>query len=218
MPKYLRRPAGLLCASLLGATILLVASATHAPAGASALPQGALAPTDAQRAIARRIGVILQEAHYRHQPIDDLMSVEIFDRYLRFLDGQHSYFLASDIADFSDLKMRFDDMIHSGEVDPAYGIFARFQQRNRERMQYALSLLATEPNWELDEQFSFDREKSPWAASRAELDEVWRKRVKNDALSLLLAGKTWAEASDLLRKRYEHVLKRVDQITPEDVF
>jgi carboxyl-terminal processing protease len=218
MPKYLRRPAGLLCASLLGATILLVASATRAPAGASALPQGALAPTDAQRAIARRIGVILQEAHYRHQAIDDLMSVEIFNRYLRFLDGQHSYFLASDIADFSDLKMRFDDMIHSGEVDPAYGIFARFQQRNRERMQYALSLLATEPNWELDEQFSFDREKSPWAASRAELDEVWRKRVKNDALSLLLTGKTWPEASELLRKRYEQVLKRVDQITHEDVF
>jgi carboxyl-terminal processing protease len=50
------------------------------------------------------------------------------------------------------------------------------------------------------------------------MNELWRKRVKNDALSLMLTGKEWPEVSDLLRKRYERVLKRVDQITSEDVF
>ena len=50
------------------------------------------------------------------------------------------------------------------------------------------------------------------------MDELWRKRVKNDALSLMLTGKTWPEAADVLRKRYERVLKRVDQVTSEDVF
>src|SRR5579864_4170235 len=50
------------------------------------------------------------------------------------------------------------------------------------------------------------------------MDELWRKRVKNDALSLMLTGKSWAEASDILRKRYERVLRRVDQVTSEDVF
>src|SRR4029079_13671680 len=39
-----------------------------------------------------------------------------------------------------------------------------------------------------------------------------------DALSLILTGKTWKEAADLLQKRYDRVLKRVDQVTPEDVF
>ena len=38
------------------------------------------------------------------------------------------------------------------------------------------------------------------------MNELWRKRVKNDALSLLLAGKNWKEAADTLRKRYERVL------------
>src|SRR5262249_32044047 len=151
MPKFLRGSIGLVAASALGAAVLLVASASPAPNGPAAsvapatkaeLPQGAITPTETQRAIARRIRVILEEAQYRHQSIDDVMSVEIFNRYLSFLDGQHSYFLASDIADFSDLKTRFDDMIHTGDVDPAYGIFARFQLRNRERMQYALSLLS----------------------------------------------------------------------------
>src|SRR5256884_4655278 len=50
------------------------------------------------------------------------------------------------------------------------------------------------------------------------MDELWRKRVKNDALSLMLAGKQWPDAAEVLRKRYERVLKRVDQVTSEDVF
>jgi carboxyl-terminal processing protease len=50
------------------------------------------------------------------------------------------------------------------------------------------------------------------------MDEVWRKRVKNDALSLMLTGKQWPDVADVLRKRYERVLKRVDQVTTEDVF
>ncbi|HXO63154.1 MAG TPA: carboxy terminal-processing peptidase, partial [Steroidobacteraceae bacterium] len=57
-----------------------------------------------------------------------------------------------------------------------------------------------------------------WVTDQAQLDELWRKRVKNDALSLMLTGKQWPEVADLLRKRYERVLKRVDQVSPDDVF
>ena len=109
-------------------------------------------------------------------------------------------------------------MIRSGDVDPAFAIFARFQQRNRERIKFAIAQLDKEPDWTLNETFEFDREKAPWAASHAELDEFWRKRVKNDALSLLLTGKSWDEAAKLLKKRYETTLKRIDQVSADDVF
>ena len=75
-------------------------------------------------------------------------------------------------------------MIRTGDIDPAYLIFARFQQRNRERIQHAIALLSTEPDWTVNESFDFDRSKAPWPATRPTLDELWRKRVKNDALSL----------------------------------
>ncbi|HEX7417711.1 MAG TPA: carboxy terminal-processing peptidase, partial [Steroidobacteraceae bacterium] len=181
-------------------------------------PPGAVAPTEKQRMVARRVGAILEEYHYRRAPIDDRLSAQVYERYLNFLDGQRSYFLTSDLADFEQWRLQFDDMIRTGEIEPAYAIFARFQQRNRERIRYALSLLATEPDWTVDENFEFDREKAPWPATEAEMNQLWRKRVKNDALSLLLTGKSWQDASELLRKRYERVLKRVDQISPEDVF
>ena len=91
-------------------------------------------------AIARRVGSILEEAHYRHVLIDDKMSSEIFDRYIESLDGQHSYFLASDLKEFEQWRYRFDDMIHSGDVEPGFAIFARYQQRNRERVAAALKM------------------------------------------------------------------------------
>ena len=198
--------------------VLALTGSSQAPASPSLLPPNAIAPTDRQRAIARRVGSILEEAHYRHVLIDDHMSSEIFDRYIESLDGQHSYFLASDLKEFEQWRYRFDDMIHTGNVEPGFAIFARYQQRNRERIAAALKMLDTEPDWTLDESMEFDRKDAPWATTPAQLDELWRKRVKNDGLSLLLTGKTWKEAVEILRKRYEHVLKRVDQISSDDVF
>ncbi|MCU0759266.1 MAG: carboxy terminal-processing peptidase [Steroidobacteraceae bacterium] len=218
MHKAPRLSSAWLALSALSVTLLALGSSSSATSATTALPAGALAPSDRQRMIARQVGSILEEAHFRRASIDDRLSAEVFDKYLDFMDGQRSYFLASDIAEFESLRLRFDDMIRSGDIDPAYGIFARFQQRNRERIRFALSQLEKEPDWTLDESFEFDREKAPWPKSTAELDELWRKRVKNDGLSLLLAGKEWKDAADVLRKRYERVLKRVDQVSPDDVF
>jgi carboxyl-terminal processing protease len=219
MSKPLRRSSsGWIAASAVTILALAMVGSARVPAGTSILPPGAIAPTDAQRATARKIGRILEEAHYSRAPIDDKMSELVYQRYLDFLDGQRSYFLASDIAEFSAYRMKFDDMIRTGEVEPAYLIFNRFQQRNRERMEAALAMLKAEPDWTVNESFEFDRSKAPWPATPAEMQDLWRKRVKNDALSLMLTGKQWPEVTDLLRKRYDRVLKRVDQITPEDVF
>jgi carboxyl-terminal processing protease len=212
-----RLSAGFL-ASTLAVVLAVIAGSSQAPAGTSALPPGAIAPSERHRLVARRVGMILEDTHYRGADIDDRMSAQVYQRYLDFLDGQRSYFLASDIAEFDRYRLRFDDMIRTGEIEPAYAIFARFQQRNRERIKFALAQLDKEPDWTVDESFAFDRSKAGWLPDVAALDELWRKRVKNDALGLLLAGKSWAEASDTLRKRYDRVLKRVDQVSAEDVF
>ncbi len=199
------------------AALLVLTGSAQAPANTQ-LPAGSVLPSERHRSVARRVGSMLEGMHYSGSKLDDRMSGIVYTRYLESIDGQHSSLLASDISEFEPYRLRFDDMIRSGDVDPAFAIFARFQQRNRERIRFALAQLDKEPDWTIDESFDFDREKAPWAATSAELDEYWRKRVKNDALSLLLTGKTWDEASKLLRKRYETTLKRVDQISSDDVF
>jgi carboxyl-terminal processing protease len=222
MFKTLRRPLGWLALTVL--SVLLLAAATDAAlrapadAAASILPAGALAPTDEQRSIARKIGRILEETHYSREPIDDAFSQQVFEHYLEFLDPEHSYFLASDVQQFSTYRDQFDDMIHSGNIDPGFLIFNRFKQRNRERWQYAISLLKSEPDWNAKTRYDFDREHATWPATEADMNRLWQKRVTNDALSLMLAGKTWPQAATILRKRYQTVIERVDQIKAGDVF
>jgi carboxyl-terminal processing protease len=207
-----------LAASALAVLVLAGAGSSGAPAATGLLPEQAVGPTAAQRSLAPRVASILEQNHYRHIPIDERLSPQVLDRFLTALDPQRSYFLASDVAGFDRWRLKFGDMIHTGEIDPAYLMFYVFQMRNRERMEYALSLLDTEPDFTREESFEFDREKANWPADVNEVNELWRLRVKNDAISLLLTGKNWNDTADTLRKRYKRVLARLDKISPEDVF
>ena len=204
------------CASAVGLAALLGAAMTPSPAVPAAT--AVLAPTEQENYVARRVADIVAREHYRRAPLDDHLSSLILDRYLDAIDGGRSYFFASDIAEFERYRYELDDAIKAGDVEPAFVIFRRYQQRSRERMAYAIELLNKKPDFDVDESFNFDREKEPWPANTAEMNELWRKRVKNDELSLVTAGKQWTEAADVLHKRYEHVAKRMDQSKPEDVF
>ncbi len=204
------------CAGAVGLAALLGAAMTSPPAAPAA--GAVLAPTEQEGYVARRVADIVAHEHYRRAPLDDRLSSLILDRYLDAIDGARSYFYASDIAEFERYRYQLDDAIKSGDVEPAFVIFRRYQQRSRERMAYAAELLNKKPDFDIDESFSFDREKEPWPANAAEMNELWRKRVKNDELSLVTTGKQWPEVVDVLRKRYEHVAKRMDQSKPDDVF
>ncbi|HTV97695.1 MAG TPA: carboxy terminal-processing peptidase [Steroidobacteraceae bacterium] len=205
------------CASAVGLAALLGAAMTP-PVMPLPATTTVLEPTEQENYVARRVSDIVAREHYRRAPLDDRLSSLILDRYLDAVDSNRSYFYASDIAEFEKYRYQLDDAIKAGDVEPAFVIFRRFQQRSRERMNYAIELLSKKPDFDLDESFNFDREKEPWPANTAEMNELWRKRVKNDELSLLITGKQWPEVVDILRKRYEHVAKRMDQSKPEDVF
>jgi len=204
------------CTGAVGLAALLGAAMT--PPAATSAAAAVLAPTEQENYVARRVADIISHEHYRRAPLDDHLSSLILDRYLDAIDGARSYFFAADIAEFEKYRYELDDAIKTGDVEPAFIIFRRYQQRSRERMAYAIELLNKKPDFEIDETFNFDREKEPWPANAAEMNELWRKRVKNDALSLVTAGKQWPEAVDVLHKRYEHVAKRMDQSKPDDVF
>jgi carboxyl-terminal processing protease len=212
-----RAGAAVLATMVLAIGTLLLGTA-RAPSATANATTSDFAPTERHAKVARLVSSMFERSHYRQAPVNDPVSSLVLDRYLEAIDGNRGYFLQSDIDEFEKYRYELDDAITTGKLEPAFLIFNRFQQRNRERMAYALKLLDTEPDFKVDESFEFDREHAPWPKTTAELDEIWRKRVKNDALSLMLTDKTWPETRDVLRKRYERVAKRSEQITADDVF
>ncbi len=188
-------------------------------AGAATVPPGVdLSMDEKHPDISQRVTRIIEDLHYSRPRIDNSFSSAFLDRYLDTLDGNRLYFLSSDISSFGRYRYELDDRARDGELEPVFDIFNVFRARTEERITYALSLLDVEPDFTLDESFRFDRSEMAWPSTEEELHDVWRRRVKNDGLSLVLTGKTWEETAEILQERYERVLTRIVQLTADDVF
>ncbi|GAA0693511.1 carboxy terminal-processing peptidase [Marinobacterium maritimum] len=161
----------------------------------------------------------LQQGHYNQVAFDDSLSSAVLDQYLETLDPERSYFYTSDIAEFEAYRNQLDDEILAGKSNAAFDIFNRYQQRRSERIDYILTQLDhAEWDFSLDESLSTDRSEAPWPVNQAEMNELWRKRLKSAVLSLKLADKTADEARDILRKRYQNQKQRMEQTKGDDVF
>ncbi len=177
-----------------------------------------LEPESQHATSSKRITAQFTRAHYKTVQMNDDLSEQIFDRYVKQLDYGRNVFLASDIQDFEKYRLDFDNIIARGKLDVAYDLYNLNLKRRLERYEFALSLLDKPFDFTVDESYHYDREDAPWPASEAELNELWRLKVKFDALNLTLAGKEWPKVQEVLSKRYKYAIKRLKQSESEDVF
>ena len=182
-----------------------------------------LMPESQHATASKRITARFTRAHYKKVTIDDALSGEVFDRFIKQLDYARNIFLATDIDDFQKYRLEFDTVLTRGKLETAYDIYNLNMQRRLERYEYAVSLLNSKGdknpfNFTKEEIYSFDREDAPWPASEAELNELWRLKVKSDVLNLTLTKKEWPKIKEVLTKRYEYAIKRLKQSESEDAF
>lgn len=167
----------------------------------------------------KRITGLYTRSHYHRFSLDDNFSQQIFNRYLQQLDFRRNVLTQADIKRFTPYEKQFDNMLNSGDLEPAYKIYDLVQKRRYERFKYALSLLDKKMNFnQVGDRYVYDRKNAVWPKNEAELNELWRQRVKYDALNLKLTGKTWPEIVKILSKRYNNAIKRLSQTHSEDVF
>ncbi|RZA34772.1 MAG: tail-specific protease [Lysobacteraceae bacterium] len=203
------------------ATLAAAAPVKAAGAGGGAGSAAAtlqLKPLAEQTQAALWASRVLGRYHYKAVPLDDAMSVKIFDKFFEGLDSEKLYFTQSDVDGFAPMRTRMDDAINNENLTVPFAIYNLYLQRFSERMSYARQLLKTRPDFALDEAIELDREKSPWAKNEDEVRELWRKRVKNDWLRLKLAGKEDKAIRETLDKRYENYVNRLRKLNNEDVF
>lgn len=160
----------------------------------------------------------LTRFHYDAQPLDDAMSVRIYNAYFKLLDSEKVFFTQADMAKFAPLKTKLDDAIWNQDLSAPFSVFNLYVQRAVERMTYARGLLKQGFDFSADQSYTFDREHADWPKDQAELDDLWRKRTMNDWLRLKLAGKPDAEIRKTLDKRYAGYIERVKQLDGEDAF
>ncbi|HAB64869.1 MAG TPA: tail-specific protease [Pseudomonas sp.] len=209
-----------LTAGFLALLVGLQATATFAkPADPNAWDY--LQPDRDQVIASLNVVELLKRHHYNKPPLNDARSAKIFDSYLEMLDPSRSYFTAGDLAKFEAWRNQFDDFLKNGNLEPGFIIYKVHLERLQSRLQYALSLLeqgVDSFDFTLDEELLIDRENAARPENEQELDDLWRKRVKDEVLRLKIAGKEPKAIEELLTKRYKNQLSRLEQTRGEDVF
>ena len=204
-------------------TLALLLSVAPSLFAASAAPNSwsALQPEREQVIASLNVVELLKRHHYNKPPLNDERSLKIYDSYLKLLDPSRSYFTAADIAEFDQWRTQFDDLLKSGDLDPGFIIYKRHLDRLKQRLDFVLGQLdegVDKLDFSIDESLQTDREKAPWAKNSAELDDLWRKRLKDEALRLKIAGKEPKAIQELLLKRYKNQISRLEQTRGEDIF
>ena len=177
--------------------------------------------TEQQRDTAVEMVAKLQERHYAKLPYGDELSSQHLDNYVNSLDNGKMFFTAVDLADFEQYRSVMDDQLQEGKLDAGFTIFNRYHQRVQDRLNHVSDTLpetVAAMDFTIDESYPLDMEDRQWAKDQAELDDRWRKQLKNQVLSLKIADKDEDEIVPTLQKRYDRQLQSVTKYNSQDVF
>ena len=197
---------------------VLVFSALNGNANVRVVPTSDLVALDRHIKATELVTHILTTYHYKKTELNDELSSSIFTNYFDNLDQNKNYFINSDIETFDKFRYVIDDAIKNKDISLAYEIFKKYRNRVEERINFALEIVNYNFDFSIEESFRFDRRDDNWLNNISDLDELWRKRVKNDVLNLKLAGKNTKEIKKTLSERYNRILSTTLQLDSNDVF
>lgn len=212
--KFVRR--GLFFITALLSFFVLICSKTEARFFSDST--SLLMPQDYFREEEQLVNTVLTRYHFKKFSLNDSLSSVIFDRYIKSLDYSKLYFLQTDISNFESFRYKVDDYLIDGNLKMAYDIYNTYLDRVNERIDYVSEVLQNEFDYSIDEYFEVRQDSSEWASNVSALNDIWRKRIKYDALNLKLAGKEWNSIVETLKKRYENIRKAIYQTKSEEVF
>ena len=177
--------------------VLLLFAAVAASAVAQTDRQSDLTPQPYYGKVAQEVVKRLEKKHVLRRRFDDEMSKRAWTNLVANYDYNRMVFLRSDIDRFASMEKGIDDAIARGDVSFVYDMHKVFIKRIADRVNYVTNLLlTTEFDFSVDENYTWKRKDAEWPATVEEQNELWRKRIKNEMLSIVLGRQLDKEEAD----------------------
>lgn len=205
-----------LTTSLLAGLCLFGSSLVHADL--VDVPDAELTMNDELREDVYQTLYHLRLQHYTPNELNDDYSARTLDSYLELLDPNKVYFTQKDVDALEVYRYEIDDLLKKRDAELAFDIFKVFRQRLSERTAKILQLIETDFDFTLDESLNIDRDSYVWSASQQDLDEIWRKRIKNDTLQQLMSETPLEQIRENLNRRYQRQRDVIYQLKADEVF
>jgi carboxyl-terminal processing protease len=130
-----------------------------------------------------QINKLIQENHYNPKPINDSLSVYVFNSFLENLDQNNSLFLNSDINELKKHKFKIDNYINDKNcsfLDDFYKSYSKAFARN----QSIIAAIIQEPiAYSSDETIQFTKKRSSYKNNENELKKLFKKRMLFEILT-----------------------------------
>ena len=79
------------------------------------------------------------------------------------------------------------------------------------------AVLPTEFDFDVDEDYVFDRSEVDWPTDGSQADDLWRRRIKFELIENLLNDKPVEESREIVHQRYERLAKNLDEIGESEI-
>ncbi len=135
------------------------------------------------------ISYVLNRGHYDPKDLNDSFSENVFKNYLENLDGQHRFFIKSDIKSFESYRFKIDDELKNNEINFFSLTFSKLIQRMNQVESFYEQLLEQPFNFSIKEEINLDYDNTPYTNNILELKAIWRKRFKLSALETFTSKK-----------------------------
>ncbi len=162
---------------------------------------------------------ILHRGHLRQPQINEEVAGRLVHRFLKDLDPARLYFEKSDVEEFKKDEAKLAGQLQKGDLSFPYKVYERLIQRVAERQKLVEEFVAAPQDFTVKETLDNDEDATTFAATKDEVRERWRKRIKFDLLMQRVAEKPVPEdeAKKKVLTRYQGVLKRWKQLDNADL-
>jgi carboxyl-terminal processing protease len=170
---------------------------------------------------------LLQDHHFAGRPLTEERARNWIKNYMEALDYNHAFFLNSDLKAYQDAYgPQLAKLTQSGNIIPAFEMFAGFNERVRGRLEWIKKRLTLPFDFSTEQSYELDRSKVGWPADQAAADELWERRLKFDLLREKLItqkkpakekSKTADDPLATVTKRYDRLVKNLEDYDNEEI-
>jgi carboxyl-terminal processing protease len=140
---------------------------------------GSGTPPTKYEKILHNVGDMISEIHYSPKKINDDFSKEIFNKYLKEkVDAQKNILIQADINQLKKFETKLDEEIMGGTVQFVPAVSELYRKRLAETELIYKELLTKPFEFNADESFNMNSEKTDFPKNEAERKDAWRKRLK----------------------------------------
>ena len=135
------------------------------------------------------ISYVIERGHFDPKNIDNEFSENMFKEFIENMDGQHRFFLSSDIGNFKKYKYDLDDEIINSKTTFFDLVYNKLIQRQEIVKNFYEEILNKPFSFNEDEIISLDYKNAPYPTTLNDLKFLWRKRLKLSTLSIYVDKK-----------------------------